>query len=213
MLRKQFLLWFMQTSFFNWLVLHVVPYVRFTCYYTSMRGWKFQRGYELLQPGDILLTTDRKKLTTLLIGGEITHAALCVAFAEPFEIAEMTHTHYTKSTFFDLCKEADRVIILRCRDFDPSYIQRMITRCKSYEHAYYDTKFSLGVKALYCSELVYQSDYERRLQVSLEDIAGLGRSYISPTGILRARNCDVIWDSDREVLPTALKPFPHQRTA
>ena len=43
------------------------------------------------------------------------------------------------------------------------------------------------------------SDFEKRLDISLEDLAGLGTPYISPTGLLRAKNCDVVWDSDAEV--------------
>jgi len=54
----------------------------------------------------------------------------------------------------------------------------------------------MGVKALYCSELVYQSDFERRLDVNLEDLAGLGRKYISPDGLYKAKNVRVVWDSD-----------------
>jgi len=188
----------MQTKTYGHLLIHVIPYIRFTTYYTSLRGWKYQRGYKLLQPGDIVLSKDRKKLTTLLIGGEMTHAAQCVGKGVEWELSEMTHTNYTKSAFFDICKESDRVVILRCRDYDSLYVQEVIARCRELKDATYDIEFDLGVEALYCSELVYQSDLENRLQVNLEDIAGLGRPYISPTGLLKAKNCDLIWDSDLE---------------
>ena len=139
-----------------------------------------------------------------MIGGQFTHAALCIdklnhsEVFDPklYEVAEMTHTNYTESFFFDICKEADRVVILRCKDFDTTYIQLVIKMCKSFSDRPYDGGFELGVKALYCSELVYQSDYEHRLQVSLEDVAGIGQPYISPTGLYLAKNIQVIYDSD-----------------
>lgn len=190
------------TKAFNWLLIRVIPYIRFTTYYTSLRGWKYHRGYEKLRPGDIILAKDKRKLTTVLIGGEFTHAALCVGLKSEgaqFEVAEMTHHNYTKSDFFDICKESDRVVILECTQFDSAYKRQVIEKCLTFKDALYDTSFELGVKALYCSELVYQSDFENRIGASLEDLAGLGRPYISPTGLYKAKNVRVIWDSDSEI--------------
>jgi hypothetical protein len=200
-MKRKLILRVMQTGFYAWLLLRVIPYIRFTTYYTSLRGWKYQRGYKLIQPADICLTLDRKKLTTLLIPGEFSHAAVCIDKGSEWEISEMTHTDYTKSCFFDLCKEADRVVILRCRDFDEEYRKNFIAATKSLELCKYDIEFSLGIDALACSELPFQADYEHRCRVSLEDIAGIGTPYISPTGWWNARktNMDVIWDSDKEV--------------
>ena len=133
-----------------------------------------------------------------MIPGDIAHAALCIARDCEWEISEMTHTNYTRSAFFDICKESDRVVILRCKDWDQKYIDAVVEKCKSFQDATYDISFEMGIKALYCSELVYQADFERRLDVKLDDIVGLGQKYISPTGLLKAKNCDTIWDSDLE---------------
>ena len=62
-------LWFMQTQFYAWLVKSVIPYIRFTTYYTSMRGKKYHKVYDATKPGHIILTTDKRKLTTFLIPG------------------------------------------------------------------------------------------------------------------------------------------------
>ena len=196
-MRKKLLVWLMNTEFFEWLLKNVIPYIRFTTYYTSLRGAKYHEGYDKLKPGHIILTIDKKKLTSLLIPGSFAHAALCLSKSGPdYEIAEMTHTDYTKSYFFDICKEADRVVILECLDWDHRYVRAVIDKCLEFEDAVYDVKFGFGVKALYCSELVYQSDFERRLDVNLEDLAGLGREYISPDGLYKAKNVRVVWDSD-----------------
>jgi hypothetical protein len=161
-----------------------------------MRGIKYHKVYKAIKPGDIILTTDKRKLTTLLIPGEFAHAALCVSKDKEFEVAEMTHTDFTKSTVADLCFEADRVRVLRGTKFTPTYIKKVIAKCISFEDVPYDDQFELGVKALSCSELVWAADFEQRLEASLEDIAGLGRQYISPTGLFRAKNVELVIDTD-----------------
>ena len=194
----------MERDSYNYMLKNVIPYIRFTTYYTSFRGWMYHLGYKLLKEGDIILTQDKKKLTTYAIGGEFAHAAQCVSKDGEFEVAEMTHKDYTKSCFFDLCKEADRVVIIRCRDWDKEYTQKVIEECLKHEDAVYDNKFKFGVGALYCSELIYLSDIEKRLDVSLEDLAGIGRPYISPFGLYNAKNIDVIWDSEKAIKPAVL---------
>jgi hypothetical protein len=200
---KGFLIWLMGTRFYSWLLLSVIPYIRFTTYYTSFRGWKYHRGYPLLRPGDIVLCKDKKKLTSLLVPGIFTHACQCVDVGSEWEISEMDHLGYVKSTFFDVCKESDRIVILRCNDYDADYTEKVIAKCKSLLGSPYNVEFKLGIPALYCSDLEYVSDIENRLQVSLEDLDELGRPYISPTGLYLAKNCTVVWDSDQEIAPPA----------
>lgn len=204
-IKNKLILWLMETKIYNYMLLHVVPFIRFTMYYTSFKGWKYHQGYKLLQPGDILLTQDKKKLTTIIIGGEYSHAALCVSKDGVFEVAEMTHTHYTKSCFFDICKEADKVAILRCVDWDEEYKKKVIETCLSFSDAIYDNRFQFGVKTLYCSELVYLADFEKRLDVSLEDLAGIGRPYISPYGLYKAKNVEIIWEAHLAKKPDILE--------
>ena len=193
---RRVLVWLTNTKLYAWLLTSIIPYIRFSLYYPKIRGDKYSQGYRFLQRGSIILTRDNKKLTSLLIGGEFSHAAFCVGESDrQYQIAEMTHTNYTKSWFFDLCKEADRVVILECIDFDPPYIEAMVARCKSFEDVKYDLQFKLDVKALYCSELIYECDFEGRLDLDLEDLRALGRKYISPDGLYHAKNAYVVWDS------------------
>jgi hypothetical protein len=153
--------------------------------------------YDAIQPGDIILSVDDKKLTTFLIGGEFSHAAMCVSKDKKWEVSEMTHTDYTKSTVSDICYEASRVVVLRCRDFDEKYTQAVVDKCKSFDGVPYDNMFELGVEALSCSELVYEADFERRLDVNLEDVVGLGQLYISPTGLWNSINTTIVVDTDK----------------
>ena len=192
---KRLILKLTETAPYRWLLLKVIPYIRFSMYYTSIRGWQYMDGYQRLNPGDIVLTNDKWKLTSLLIPGEWSHAALCVSKGCDFEIAEMTHTNFTKSTFFDLCHEATRVGIFRCVDWDYGYTLKVIRQCLSFASCEYDVSFEQGPEALYCSELVVESDLEHRLKVNNEDAMGLGMPYVSPTGISKATNIVKIWDS------------------
>ena len=186
---RKLVLFIFQTKVYAYLMKYVIPYIRFNMYYTSFKGWKYHRGYKLLQPGDIILTLDKWKLTTLLIPGVWTHAALCVDKDSEFEVAEMTRHDFTKSTFFDICKESTRVKILRCHDFSPAYTKLVIERCLSFEDATYDVAFDYGIKALYCSELVYQADFARALKIDDSDMLSLGLPYVSPDDLDRADNC------------------------
>jgi uncharacterized protein YycO len=188
--------WLMSTRLYKYLLKHVIPYIRFTTYYTSLRGKKYHLLYNILQAGDVLLTIDRKKLTTILIPGDFSHAAMCISKDGVWETSEMTHDDYTKSTFFDVCKESDRVVIMR-PNLSQQEIDSAIEKCKSFEGAAYDSSFDLGIKTLYCSELIYQSYENNSLQANLEDFAGLGRPYISPTGLYHAKNLTIIADSDK----------------
>lgn len=156
----------------------------------------------MLRPGDIILTDDKWKLTSMLIPGSWSHAALCVAKDDDFEVAEMTHVNFTKSTFYDICSEATRVAILRCNDWDPVYAEKVIQACLQFSGVQYDVAFMPGPKALYCSELVYESDFERRLKVDTSDLAGIGIEYVSPDDLWEAGNIEVIWDSGQKAIRT-----------
>jgi len=199
-MKKKVILWIMQTQLYRWLLLKIVPFIRFKTYYTTLRGNKYHEAYKHLRPGDVVLGVDRSKLTTFLIPGELSHAGFCVGRMDGknpgFEIAEMTHHGFTKSMFFDFCKEADRVVIMRCPNVDEDYIERMIARCLSFDKAKYDLMFAFGIEDLYCSEMVYDSDEERRFGASTEDLVGLDQEYISPMGLYHADNLFAAWDTD-----------------
>lgn len=205
LLRRRVLLFIMQTKTYNWLLAKIIPFIRVTTYYPRFKGTSFYTAYKLLEPGDILLAVDEQKLTTFLIGGKWSHAGVCVSKDQNFEVADMTHVGFNKGTFFDFCKESSRVAIFRCSAFDQEYIKVFIANVLSFDGARYDNQFlldsqlPLGVKDLYCSEMPYQADIEHRADVSLEDLAGLGRLYISPTGWANGKNMVCIYDSGPRV--------------
>jgi hypothetical protein len=197
--KKKLLMWFMATRFFHWFCIDILPYLR-GMYYTDLRGDRYHAAYGHIKEGDVVLCVDRKKVTSMVIPGIMSHAAYILGKrGDPgvaHEAAEMTHHNWTASDFFDLCKESDRVIIMECVDWTDSYIKQISANVIAMKDAIYDVAFSLGISALYCSELPYQADYLRVADLSLEDLAGLGRPYISPDGWLYGKNMRVKHDSD-----------------
>jgi hypothetical protein len=190
---------------YKFFVRRVLPKLRFTNNYTRLDGLEFKEMYRLMQEGDIVFSIDRKKGSAAIIGGEWSHAAICIAKNESgIEIAEMVGTGYREVTFFDFCKEADEVAVKRCIDWDPDYIKVVIEEARSHNKAPYDVQFlfenyagkgSGKVEALYCSEHVYISDVKRILDVDLTDLMGIGHMYLSPTGLYNAKNCVLVMRS------------------
>lgn len=184
----------MTTKIWHHVLMKIIPYIRFSMYYTDFTGVQYNAINNVMQPGDVLLCIDKRKLTTKLIPGEFSHAVMCISNDGVWETSEMTHYDYEKSCLFDVCKQSDRVVLLRPQ-LPLSIINKAIDKCKSFEDANYDVAFSLGVEALYCSELVYESYEDNTLGVNIDDIAGLGKPYISPSGLYKAKNLRVVIDS------------------
>jgi len=187
--------WLVKLPWYRHFLMNIIPYIRFSLYYTDMSGVKYNALNKVMQPGDVLLCIDKRKLTTKLIPGEFSHAAMCVSNDGVWETSEMTHHDYAKRCLFDICKESDRVVILRPQ-LDKTIIDQAVDKCKSFQQAKYDIEFSLGVEALYCSELVYESYANNSLEADISDLAGLGKQYISPSGLYAARKLKIIIDSD-----------------
>jgi hypothetical protein len=201
---KYLIRFFIKTAMYKWLMDHAVPFIRFTTGLPRMSGARFLEGYVKLKPGHIILCVDKRKLSALVVPGEFSHAALVCRnlvgvknrnFSQSHEIVEMTHTDFTKSYFFDICKESDRVVILECTDFDDSYANAVVAKAEGFDGVKYDDTFELGTEALYCSELIYMSDFDRRLKLSITEDATLGMKYISPDDLYKAENVRVVYDS------------------
>ena len=201
-LRRRILIRLMNWSLYIWVLKDVIPSIRFSLHHTRMIGRQYREGYSLLQPGDIILSRNDRALTTFCIPGYWTHALLCVGHVhrgDAYEVAEMVGTGFVKSDFFDTCHQADHVIILRCPQWDWEYRAKVIRVCKGYDGLPYDFVFTFGTRALYCSELIYQADFEHRLHVTTADMMGLGIvEYVSAQDIREACNVDVVWDSDQK---------------
>lgn len=213
----KFLFWLVTTKVFDFLMLKVIPFIRFSVYYAIPENKQFikwgaleRRGYKQLQAGDIILCIDNKKFSSRVIGAATknisgkepyfmpSHVALCVGLGTEFEIAEMTHHNYTKSTWEDVCRESTRVVIARCKDWDKEYVNdTIIPMAKSFKNKKYDNRFEMSTDKLACSELPYHADLERRAKLNLEPVIG-DRQYITPVGWILGENIEIVWDSNME---------------
>lgn len=205
----------------NWLLMNILPYVRFSMYYTRYKGVNYIVASRIMSPGQFILCLDEQKGTAFLVPGFMTHACYVVnncmySGNSEYEIAEMTHHNYSKSYLFDVCKESSRILICDCMDWDLEHKKKMIEAIKRFYDAKYDVQFKFGIKSLYCSELVYQldriathpemtdaefvtSNVKGLMDLDISDFAGLGQEYISPDGLLFGKNTRVVWDSDGEL--------------
>lgn len=215
----QFLFWLTGTRIYLWSMKNLIPYIRFSLYYALPENKIFpqwgaleKRGRKYLKPGDLIFTIDNKKFSSKVIGAATekvgkkipyfmpSHIALCIDVGSDFEIAEMTHLDYTKSTWEDVTRGSTRVVIGRCKDWDDNYVQNtIIPMAKSFKNKKYDDRFEMGEGSLACSELPYFADLERRAQVDLSPVIG-NKPYITPVGWILAKNVKIIWDSNLETL-------------
>lgn len=205
---KKFMFWFLETELYLFVAKHIMPFIRFTFYYTRFRKFAFARLYSKLKAGDILVSIDYQKLTSKVIGGLWSHAAICVDKGiGKVEVVEMTRNDFNQTDFHKFCSESERVAILRVDDprFD---VQRFIQ--KTWEQK--DSKYNYGFfskekrdprnkhgqkvhKFNYCSQLVMTADDLDVIQANWDDLAGLGVLYVSPTGLARAKNVVMVDDS------------------
>lgn len=198
----------MQRRVYNWFLKRVLPYLRISTYYTGLPGWKYARGYALLEPGDVILSSDFRGLSAWLIHGDLDHGAVCVSKDGEYEIGEMVWCGYVRSTFFDACRHANRVVIMRLlnvygetKEDEAEWLARRLAaveKCKSLEGTAYDREFRLGIRQLYCTELVLACYGLMALDVMLDDLAGIGRPYLSAMGLRKAAGLYCVWDSEAE---------------
>jgi len=120
-IKRRLILWFMNGRLYNFLMNHVVWRIRFTTYYTNLKGVYYHDSYKILQPADVILTTDDLKLTSILIPGIVDHAAVFVGKNVNFEVVEATHKGVQGCYYADVWKESTRIIIIRCTKWNPLY--------------------------------------------------------------------------------------------
>lgn len=220
-LLRKFMFWFTRTRFYGWFMDHVMWRIAFTTTYLTPDNPKYKKWgplvYELrkvAKPGDFLFTINRKNLSGKIIGaataekhGDISfvpaHVAHVVGNSNiapenhvPIpEVIEMTHSNFTRSMLDDVCHESTAVLLGRCEDFDEKYVKEVfIPGLFEQDHKEYDDSFSMSEDKVACSEIGYHADEEKRLDVSLDPIVGLD-PYLTPMGVMRAKNMKIIWDS------------------
>ena len=195
--RRPLIIQFMECALYTAAMRWVVPRIRFRWSCPVMPREKWVEGYNLVEPGDILMSTTHRKLTSICIPGKMKHAAWFVGREGIGDVVEAVAEGVRCVGFSEFC-QADHVMILRPDWDDPGYTQRVVACVLSFIGTPYDRLFTLGLRALYCFETIFLADFDKRLGISTEDLMGLGRQYVSSAGILNS-NVRVVWDSDEAV--------------
>lgn len=172
----------MGTKFYRFSLKYIIPQMQF--FHATGPSFSVKEDIRRrMRAGDIVLTKSSFHLTNLLIGGRFSHAAIVVG---PDKIAEMTANGFDVRTVDEFSKHCTKICILRLSPDDEEYAQKMAETAMSFYNRDYDYRFSLGIEALYCSELIYQSDVDKRIRFDLTDLVGMKKPYISPEGIYEA---------------------------
>lgn len=162
----------------------------------------FKQLEDIIQPGMCILVRDPLKLSHILIGGHWSHAAICVRKLYVNDvwqmkiIGEMGHSNYQELDLKEMLGYSQSVCVIKPKLSTPEYLNSMAARAQILGHVsrQYDQLFELGEESLYCSELVYMADDVHLYDASLEDLAGLGKPYISPDGLYKSNNSEVVFE-------------------
>lgn len=200
-MKARLLLYFMRTRAYRFLLKYVLPSINVLI--APGPSYALRKSLrQFLQPGDIILTKHKFALTNILIGGEYSHAAICVdMYLTPqpefpelgstfsrrdygLGIAEMTNRDFDVTPLEDLAhftKGCTRILVLRGRDLSGDYAWSLSVNAMAFEHAQYDFKF-------YTPEII-----ESRMRELRRD----GRGF--PTSVIEELYCsELIYRSDVE---------------
>lgn len=151
--------------------------------------------------GIIISSRDPSKVTGLLIPTDIDHSAVIVGYfteLRDFGVIEAVASGVRLVSLRDFIRTSEAVTCHVGEGWD-NYYRRMVTiTALLFRGKPYDRKFKFGAESLYCSEISYECDVEKRCKYNLDDFAGIGREYISPKGITEAVGMVKIFDSEIE---------------
>jgi hypothetical protein len=190
----------MNTKPYKWIGLEIVPNIRFSTRVTDMRGKHAMQILNQAKPGDFILCSDKKKLISSIVPGELTHAALIV---ENYNTFEMTHENFKVEHILDILYQADYAVLCRIKGGDSDYALKMVEYAKTFSDAKYDVKFKIGPDELYCSELIYHADFEHRLEVELSTM--FGEKQVTAVDLFFAKNCEVIYSTSDKIIEVLTK--------
>lgn len=172
---------------YPYMATNVYPYIRFSTYHTSMTGKDMWKGYDILQPGDIVLSQDNKKLTNIIqLGSKYKHVGLCISKNKDQEIIHSKPkygVHYV--TFADFCFKADKVCILRPK-IENWKMNEIINNAKNKLGKPFDIFLNLNDNKRYaCTELIYFADNKKYLNLPKNP---------RPDDFYNSHIFDVVWE-------------------
>lgn len=174
--------WLMRTKIYSYVVLYLVPKIRFSTSYAKFDGESYDKLKATLKNGDVLVMVDEYKLSSFLIPEKWSHAGI---YFDGY-VYEMVTPHIKKTHLYDFCKASNEVAAYRCPLFPYEYIKEMhkladkLLKLK----VPYDVMFADDYQKLYCSELVIYLDFKK--YIVCDRTKSLGLSYVSPTDLTQS---------------------------
>jgi len=177
--------WILATWPVQWFLQVALPKIRFTTQPPKMTSGQFREFIAAIQPGDIVFSKDRSKLSNILIGGFWAHVGVVDKFGE---IVEAHYPRVRRIHPAEFCFTSDLVGIVRPND--AQLRQTIAEQSPSLVGIPYDTLFVDGRESLYCSELVWTLDPSNKLGFDTTDEVGLGIGYVAPDDIFKSKNVE-----------------------
>lgn len=189
----------MRSDLWEWLLRNFIRKIRFTWAYTKMTGKVYRAVRKVIQPGDLIVTIDEKRGSSIGTPGKWAHGAI---YCGPKgQVAEMTDEENRPmfADLLDVCFHADHVAVYRCPDWTPEYVRDVIIpNCRLLAGRQYDRQFSLepeadGTQPVYCFEAWRVVDPEGRLK--LKEVTVLGEPAILGESLTQAENAICVFNS------------------
>lgn len=204
----------------GWILNLITPFLKWSSgkhlpfTHKLITGLDYYQIEYLLQPGDIFLTRIRGELTTLIIPGFFSHAAIyCPEGAGDVNefVMEAEGPGVVRTDLVSFLLSKDYVVIRRPRLTEDQRIlaAQYATAQRGLPYDY-NFKFSMsGQKAFYCSELVWWSYAQAcalaKVECPFVPVDQLGVATITPDDIYTSNNFNTIYDSRNYSIIKAIK--------
>jgi hypothetical protein len=208
---RKFVLWMLETKGFNLFVKNILPKLFWRTPKlpknpeVEMIYDKFIKALEQRfrsaenYRGIIMSCRDPSKVTGLLIPTDIDHSAVLIGYSyalRDYAIIEAVSGGVRVISLREFIRTAEAITAHVGESWDHVYRKKVSELAASYLGRPYDRKYQFGTEELYCSEISFDADFEKRCKYNLDDFAGIGREYISPKGITEAVGMVKIFDSE-----------------
>jgi hypothetical protein len=208
--RRTMARWVWESWPVQFVIKHIMP-LRLSTGLPPLTERQFWAGIDVPQTGDIVVTYDKGKIGAFFTPKgkkPSSHVLWCKGRDEHGPIlAEMKKKGYGEVGWFETCKHARRVYVLRAKMMTPEYAAFMVGNCNALAAMCpeYDDTFQLGnekqkVPKATCAELPLILDTEGKYGIKPRRMWGTGYKYVAPKHMLetcdKAGACVIEFDSD-----------------
>lgn len=209
--RRTIARWVFESWPIQFVIRHIMP-LRLSTGLPPLTEEQFWAGIDVPRVADIVVTYDKGKVGAFFTPKgkkPSSHVLWCKGRHKDHGplLAEMTRKGYGEVGWFEACKHARRVYVIRPKMVSPEYAAFMVGKCNALAAMYpeYDDTFQLGneqqpVPKATCAELPLILDTEGKYGIKTHRMWGTGYKYVAPKHILETCEaggaCEIGFDSD-----------------